>query len=185
MEFLVRQKKIPQLKIDDLHDFSRAYEEVRSLPPEMIFIREAIELYANSFDVHPSSSLRILGLFAVIELLVTHKPKGTDTGDSLNRQVRTKLHLLANRFVNPFRPSTFFGIENDDLAWEMIYNYRSLIAHGGKVDFKVPFKRGVNSSGAQQLKNEKEVRFFLNEFTRQLLRHALKEPLLISDLKKC
>jgi hypothetical protein len=179
------QRSIRAVSEQDLIDWKQAIASLWNLEPAFQFIIDAIVLYQASFDIHPTSRLRVLALFAVIELLVTHKPKGTDTGDSLIRQVRNKLKLLSNRFSTPMHPSDRFDFQDNEVAWDVIYNYRSLIAHGGSVDFETAYRRNKHEHGAAQLGNDQQILFFLDEFTRRLVRHALKEPSLMADLKDC
>src|ERR1039457_4915509 len=53
-----------------------------------------------------------------------------------------------------------------------VYSYRSAIAHGNKIDFKLRNKKG----GFEELNSLQDVFFFLNEFVRRQLRNAIIEP---------
>jgi len=84
-----------------LIDIARAFEQLRNLQGEHLLIRDVISRYQQSFTIHAESSLRILAQFGAIELLISHKPTSTDSGDSLSRQLRTKLPLVIKRFSRP------------------------------------------------------------------------------------
>jgi hypothetical protein len=170
----------------DIEDVQTVFQQLSGLDCETEFIRDAARLYDQSFSVSVRSRIRILALFAAIELLITHKPKSTDNSDGLTRQVKTKLSLVAKRFKVPLHPRLEFGELDDESAWEIIYNYRSLIAHGGRIDFKTAYSsKKKKYEGAAQLKSDKHMLLFLEDFTRRLLRYALQEPEFITDLKKC
>jgi hypothetical protein len=89
--------------------------------------------------------------------------------------MRTKVKLLSNRFDQPVDYSIFGNMSLDSI-WNLLYKFRSKIAHGGKIDFRSEFK---------VLGSSYEVQLFLEIFTKTLLRGSIQEPELYSDLKKC
>jgi Apea-like HEPN len=127
-------------------------------------------------DALPYGSLLLfLGYFAILESLLTHQPKPTDTIDSITRQVKQKVKLLENRWqpridYSPFRGST------PEKIWSTMYAYRSSLAHGGEPDFKKELHPLVDRDGALRL---------LKETVKGVLRQALIEPQLILDLRNC
>ena len=171
---LMREKAIPVLTTTQIKDIEKIFVALDSLTGEQMIVLDAYQLYYNSLGLNVSG-FRILALFAAIEFLITH-----EAGDSLTRQIKGKLPLLCRRFDAPYPPEQFFpkaGIK----AWEILYDYRSAIAHGNKIGFELRNKNG----GFEELKSMQDVFFFLNEFVRRLLRHAIIEPQLCLDLKKC
>jgi hypothetical protein len=112
-----------------------------------------------------------LGLFAVIESLLTHDPKGGY--DSLGHQIRSKIPLLDRRMEKRL-DYTVFQNANADSLWKKLYDYRSTIAHGGRADFSGPLN---------VLKTPKTVSDFLDTAVKALIRHATKEPELVFDLR--
>ena len=120
---------------------------------------------------NPAHTLYPLGLFAVLELLLTHDPHGNY--DSLSHQIRTKIPLLERRFDCPIDYSVFTDSKKETV-WKKLYEYRSAIAHGGALQF---------DRGLSVLKDAPVARGFLEEATKAVLRHALKEPELVLDLR--
>ena len=137
-------------------------------------IRAAFERRLELQSVPLASPLRHLGYFIIMEALLTHAPAHGDPADSLGRQLQTKLPLLSNRmqFALPFEdldpaasPSTVLSA---------LYSYRSAIAHGTDPSF----------DGKQRVLGSREkVGAFLEIATRRLLRQAVLEPQLVTDLK--
>jgi hypothetical protein len=115
--------------------------------------------------------LYALGVFAIIESLLTHNPVGDY--DSLTHQISTKFPLLSRRMPLPIDYSAFPDA-SDAQIWKMLYQYRSAIAHGSQPDFAGKLKR---------LKNADLVREFLDAALKALLRFALNEPRLVNDLR--
>jgi len=122
-----------------------------------------------------TSPLRFLGYFGILESLLTHNPKPTDTIDSITRQVRTKLKLLNRRFADAINYSGFEA--NADTVWKRMYGYRSVIAHGGTANFE--------HGELAVLKSPTQAMALLKHTTKALIRHTLNEPQLILDLREC
>lgn len=120
------------------------------------------------------SPLLFLGYFAILESLLTHEPKPTDTIDSITRQVKRKLTLLDNRWKPRLEYSAFKGAAPDKI-WSQMYGYRSALAHGSEPDFK----------GELKLLNERSALTLLRQAVKALLRQAIIEPQLIFDLRNC
>lgn len=136
-------------------------------------IAHAIELLNGLKRIPYGSDLLVLGLFAVIEMLLTHKPNDKEIGDSLLHQISTKIPLLSARLSSPLTYSAF-GKATEEKIWKRLYDYRSTVAHGGTPDF----------NGALSLLRNRDVAVaFLQDATRRLLRHALNEPVLVDALK--
>ncbi len=124
-----------------------------------------------------TSELVVIALFSIIESLVTHNPGRAESGDSLTHQIRTKMPLLSKRFQRDLERGYYFGATPEKKLWETLYKYRSIIAHGDHCDFE--------SNELKKLKDSKNVTRFLHEVVKSLLLLALREPILVSDLKKC
>lgn len=118
--------------------------------------------------------LQVLGLFAIIEMLLTHNPNDREIGDSLSHQISTKVPLLSARFQTPLDYSTFGTDARPSTIWKKLYEYRSKIAHGDVADF---------SGRLSLLVNQQTAITFLELAARQIVRHALNEPELVDALK--
>ena len=136
-------------------------------------ILRAFGYYQNLWRLSRLNELPILGLFAVIEMLLTHNPNDKEIGDSLTHQIKTKMRLLEPRFSVQL-DYTNFASRNPDSVWGALYAYRSSIAHGNHVAFE----------GRLNLLVDREHAFsFLVSATRALLLHSLSEPDLVNSLK--
>ncbi len=121
------------------------------------------------------SPLLFLGYFAILESLLTHQPKQTDTIDSITRQVKQKVMLLDNRW-QPRIDYSQFGGNKPETIWTTMYSYRSCLAHGREPDFKGNLQLLGNTDRALEL---------LKQTVKSVLRQALLEPQLILDLQNC
>jgi hypothetical protein len=70
---------------------------------EFAGIHRAAQLFSDLRELHSSSTFIPLGLFAIIELLLTHNPGDKEIGDSLSHQIATKIPLVNNRLPTPIR----------------------------------------------------------------------------------
>ncbi|MBD2295045.1 hypothetical protein H6G06_16530 [Anabaena sphaerica FACHB-251] len=137
-------------------------------------IKQAIQMLEDLKHIPNHSKFKVLGLFTIIEFLITHKP--IDTGDSIIRQVTTKIPLLSKRFSEELDYSKFFGNTPQNTIWKKLYAYRSNIAHGGQSDF---------AKELSVLKDDLTVKKFLKLAVKMLLQHSLIEPQLYTDLREC
>lgn len=138
-------------------------------------IERAIKLNSNLRRMADVNNLVILGLFMIIEMLLTHNPNEKEVGDSLTHQIKTKIEFLSSRFKEPLNYSVFGDQVSSEKIWGSLYVYRSCIAHGNSIDF--------TTGKLQVLKNADLAYDFLNTATRTLLAHALAEPEVINGLK--
>lgn len=158
--------------ITDLEALKRTYNDVVAVRTDFPELYHSCKLYWSLPNLRGYNELLCLGLFAVIESLITHSPKSES--DSISHQIAAKVKLLSNRFED--RVEHDFGPIDEVNLWKKLYGFRSKLAHGGKVDF----------TGAYQvLTDAYSVQCFLEDFLRTLLRFALKEPQLCRDLKEC
>jgi hypothetical protein len=121
------------------------------------------------------SPLQFLGHFAVLEALLTHPPKPTDPYDSITRQVKKKLALLDHRSEASIDYSSF-GEANRETVWAKMYAYRSTLAHGSAPTF---------DGDLQLLGSHAKALELVKQTTRAVIRQALIEPQLLSDLRDC
>jgi hypothetical protein len=140
-------------------------------------ISRAMNMYDSLSLLRDNSDFHVLGLFAIIEMLITHNPKLEDRGDSITHQMQSKIPLLSRRFEKPLDYSRYFGDTTEKKIWSALYAYRSAIAHGGVPDF--------HSGQLQILADADNAKAFLREVVKGLLRQALKEPQLYRDLRDC
>jgi hypothetical protein len=142
-------------------------------------IKRAVELFADLDYVPSFSPFWVLGHFIIWEALLTHNSDPSDPQDSLGRQLRRYIPLLEHRLIeagdDPIDQAWAGGMKFDKVIGQL-YGYRSKIAHGAPhvgIFQKQPF----NNLGWPGLDE------WIRTLTRRLLRAALREPQLVTDLK--
>ncbi len=158
-----------------LNEIKNVYTKILEIEKKYPDIKRSIEMFYNLNCLPPQTDLVSLGLFAVIESIITHQPKA-EAGDSLRHQIKSKIPLLSKRFDEEINYSCFLDKSKEDTIWTKLYDYRSIIAHGGQINF---------SGKLKILKDKKTVVTFLRSVTKLLLRYALLEPQLYMDLREC
>jgi len=175
-DYMRRQLKPKPILEEDLLLAAHCYEKLLSLPDEYQHIRRAFQLFNDLRSIPLSSRLAILGLFSVLESLLTHAPEPIDPSSSLTRQITRKIALIQKRFVRDLDYEIWFDGIQEKKLWKKLYLYRSLIAHGEEAHI---------SDKLENLKSPGRVVSFLREVLKLLLVESLDEPELITDLKKC
>lgn len=167
------------IKIDnnDILKIQNTYNQITELDKEYTYIASSLVNFNILNHIPMFSEMYIIGLFSIIESLITHKPKLLEFQDSLSHQISTKMNLLGKRFYYAPNYGAYF-VKNTDTEkiWKKLYEYRSKIVHGDPIKF---------NSDLKVLKDKKNVREFLREIVKLLLIYATNEPLLLTDLKKC
>jgi hypothetical protein len=187
-----RIEKYSHLNEGDYLDLVSVMGKLASLSNRSIAKRldDAFVLLGQLEKVPLESHLRLLGLMAILELIVTHKPDPKDPTDSLTRQVTHKMRLVGNRnlihdipydvFTYPPKPKNdtapYARNEKADKAWKKLYSLRSDIAHGSTPDFKKELALLGSMSSAIE---------FLETTLRSVLRLSIEEPDLVDDLNAC
>lgn len=140
-------------------------------------IDEAIHRFLELRRLPRYSGLTIIGLFSIIESLITHNPNH-NLHDSLTHQISTKIPLLRKRFQRPLDYEYYFDkVKEEKTIWSKLYSFRSKVVHRGSDEIE-------NDKELKALKNLINVTDFLKETVKLLILLALKEPELITDLKK-
>lgn len=160
----------------ELNKIKLYYEKIISSSSEH-FAEDSLKMYFESSILFLSSHLLTLSLFAIIESLITHKPRSAETLDSINHQIKNKIILLSKRFDLPIDHKIYFDEMNFLKSLNLLYALRSDIAHGQSYTF---------SSGAYQiLKSLENVNRFLDEVVREIIKLAIDDTELIKDIKAC
>ena len=122
-------------------DLRSSYERLLALDSKKHQgIARAIDLLLGLKRISYGSDLRVLGLFAVIEMLLTHNPNDKELGDSLSHQISSKIPLLSARFSAPLNYDVFGNDVTAETVWKRLYAYRGKIAHGSEVEFTSALK---------------------------------------------
>jgi hypothetical protein len=149
---------------------------LNAIQAKYLFISTALAIFDDVSRIPNRSNLKIIGYFSVIEALITHAPRLTESLDSISHQIRGKIKLLSHRFDEPLNTSELFGNIKSEKLWSKLYAFRSKVAHGD-----VPKFNGELSV----LKNKDTVMEFIEIVCKQLLIQSLKEPELFQDLRAC
>jgi hypothetical protein len=165
-----------QIARADLDSIRRHFDEIKNLPSQFPHIRRALQRFDQLRWLPRRSETVVIGLISVIESLVSHAPKLTDSADSLSHQLRTKLPLLRKRFTCPLEHRNRFGEIDEENLWKKLYAYRSKIVHGEDSQL---------SGELSCLGRVESVIGFLRETSKRLLQLSLHEPQFVTDLKKC
>jgi hypothetical protein len=172
-----------EIGTDELADLTNSYNQYIQITGGMGCKSEFPEIFRaqellDSLSLIPAySDFHILGLFAIIEMLITHNPKLEDRGDSITHQMQSKIPLLSKRFAHKPTPEKFFGDAPEKKIWSALYKYRSAIAHGGVANFE--------SGELRLLKDAIIAKAFLLDIVRKMIRHSFVEPVLFRDLRAC
>jgi len=173
-------KRVGQVELNDIKETYQLFIKTTggaSATSDFPEIQRAMQMY-DSLNMLPSNSdFHVLGLFAIIEMLITHNPKLEDRGDSITHQMQSKMPLLANRFNQKLDLTSFFKNALEKKIWSAMYQYRSALAHGGIPDFQ--------KTDLKILQSPENAKAFLVESVKHLLKHSLSEPQLFRDLRNC
>ena len=116
--------------LEELRQCYKTFITLRHAHPDIV---RSIEMYHDIPDYHGYNGLTALGLFSVLESVLTHSPRGEY--DSVGQQIRKKIALLQRRL--PEQPDySCFDSAKHDTVWTKLYDYRCRLAHGGKICFK-------------------------------------------------
>ena len=161
---------------DDLNLVSYTYAALKNLQSDFEHTARAFKRFNDLCNLPKYSELSVIGLFSVIESLLTHAPKLSESADSLVHQMRSKIPLVRKRFARPLEHAPYFGEIQEEKLWSKLYAYRSKIVHG---------EHATLEGDLQVLRDRKTVVDFLREATKLLLIESIREPVLMTDLKKC
>lgn len=164
------------LREENLEQIRKLHQDMANIEGQFSEIIKTIRLFNSLRYLHKYHDFKTLGLFSVIESLLTHKPTLSEAGDSLTRQVKTKVPLLLRRATSRIDYDEFFKGSDESRIWKTLYEYRSALAHGRDSDF---------NKELALLKNPGIVHDFLIKCIKKLLLQALIDPQLVTDLKEC
>lgn len=162
---------------EDIKKTGELYNLISEYDKSYNFIDHAISNYMNLRRLPKGSAILAVAYFSIIESLVTHPPRLTETLDSISHQLRNKIILLSRKFEHSINYNDRFGKIGMEKLWSKLYGYRSAIAHGTKVDF--------NNTKYSILKSNEDVSWFLMAIVKELIILSCRDPIFFSDLKKC
>jgi len=159
-----------------IKEISENHTEIKAAETTHLHVYRAVNQFLSLKALPRHSPMLVIGYFSIIEALIAHKPRLPESLDSINHQLRSKMILLAKKFLRPPNYPKYFGGLSEKEIWKQLYAFRSALAHDTLVDFNSEFK----SLGGQT-----NVLSFLKEIVKSLLLFALKEPVFLADLKNC
>ena len=169
-------------KMDLLEEVENLYVKIYHLKQNSKFqhIFKSLEDFNYLNKLSNRSSFKVIAYFSIIEALITNNAQ--DRYQSITQQLKNKIRLLNNRFNESINFRNYFKKVPDTMVLEKIieilYTYRSNIAHGNQIEFKKQLNILENI-------DQKTILNFLHELTRKLLIQSLNEPQLFIDLKYC
>ena len=143
------------------------------------YVNKALDDFFKISEISNHSVFKIVTYFACLELLLVDT--NFDKLKSIRLQLESKLDLLNNRIDEPVLVSDYIKGPDTLTLGKIIgiaYNYRSSIAHGDFVDFEKKLQIFSKTSTM-------DILIFLRTVLKRIIIFALKEPQLITDLKKC
>lgn len=176
METPIKRNQVAKLNEKDLNLIGKYYLKIKETYDKQNSIWISLLRYHLLRTLPEDSEIRIIGLFSVIEALITHRPKLVESLDSITHQIYSKIILLHKRSSDDLMYSYYFVDVNPKKVWTLLYEYRSRIVHGDWVYFKKTLST---------LKNISNVYQFLDKAVKMLLKQAILEQELILDLKMC
>src|SRR5262245_53073493 len=159
----------------DIEAIQDIYSQLQNHDRRLVDFKRLVAQLGQLKGLPHSSPLRFLGYFALLEALLTHQPQPSDPYDSITRQVKKKLALLNHRWSPSLDYSPFGGVKTDTI-WSRMYDYRSLVAHGGTPNF---------AGKLALLKNHDAALTLIKDTVKAVMRQTLAEPQLLVDLREC
>ena len=160
----------------DLFEIASTYKRIKTLDGSHTHVPRALRRFDDLRSLPRDSELGVIGLFSILESLVTHAPGPAGFEDSLGRQISKKMPLLRKRFARESVHSNLFGGILEEALWKILYEYRSKIVHG---------EDAALDKGLKVLGDRRKVIGYLKETVKLLLLLSLTEPVLMTDLKQC
>ena len=163
--------KVTSFERHHLEDWKEILRSVERIKASFPLVWHSLKLFSEVPLVKGHNELTVLALFSVLESVITHNPRGEF--DSIGHQIRTKIALVENRADLKLDYSVL-GNTPPETIWKKLYELRSNIAHGSPVSF---------SGKLKVLDDAYIVERFMFSVLKTILRFAVKEPQLVTDLK--
>ena len=155
-----------------LNDFNK----IKHHYPE---IQKALNDYFKLFEMSNHSDFKIIPYFTNLEKLIVEST--VDKKESIKLGLESKLNLINNRIDNPIIISDYFKgqtLLTVGKLFGIAYQFKSSMAHGDFSGFEKSLKiHGINSTI--------DILRIIRKVLKNTIKFAIKEPQLISDLKKC
>lgn len=173
----LKLKEILKISTEELQSVATLHKKMNEACKINDSLFGTFDEYEMLKDLPYTSKFKTLGYFTIIESLVTRKPKASDPGDSIRRQLKSKMNLLNNRFDKEIDTDDYFekGM-NFETMWGKLYDYRSDIAHGNAKKFGKKYQALIDRFAIDD---------YLNQVSRAVLKQCILEPQLMVDLKDC
>lgn len=125
------------------------------------FVREAFVMFDQLNTLPKLSRLTVVGLFAVIEMLVTHEKQKNNRNDTISEQIRKRMTELSKIIDLDLRLPAQLKPQKLSKRWDALYDYRGAVAHGDNR------KISVNADDANE---------YLKTVIQSILRDVLRNP---------
>ncbi|MBJ7321701.1 MAG: hypothetical protein JHC70_05080 [Rhodococcus sp.] len=143
-------------------------------------IYRILQLFSYTAEIPERSRQKFLAHLAIIEGLLTHKPKPRTSSDQIIQQLKRNIVELDKRMSAPQNCGLdTFGTTDPENVIGTLYNYRNAIAHGKDADRELGIFKAKWPAPLTAL----ELHRFARTLTRRLLVAALREPALVTTRK--
>lgn len=97
-----------RINTDDVIKIGETYQLINKLNTDNNYIKSSLMRFGTINHIPRQSELYIIGLFSIIESLITHRPQLIELSDSLTHQISNKMNLLLKRSVRKMDYNNFF-----------------------------------------------------------------------------
>ena len=116
--------------VDEIKKIGIYHDAYKNLADDHRFCKLAIENFHDIRKLPQRSELVVASLFSIIETLITHKPRSSETLDSISHQICNKMILIRKLYEFDVSICECFGPITEINLWKKLYKYRSAIVHG-------------------------------------------------------
>jgi hypothetical protein len=172
-----RGPREPILHEEELREVCSYVPALDRSEAEYQYVKDAVDKFYDLQRHPPDSDMYALGLFSIIESLITHKPRLNENLDSINHQLTNKILLIEEHFLQkPLTAAGAFGEVSHSTIWKKLYAFRSQLAHTSV---------STLSNDLASLKSRDAIVSFVEAKTKELIMFALQRPKLLLHLKAC
>lgn len=160
---------------NEVEELKYLYEIVSGFEEEKYpIIQNALNDFLHLNFISNHSPFKVVSYFALLEFLLTAESK-----NRISQQLIAKLALLNNQFSTRIDIFQYFkGSSSNTIETiiKLLYSYRSDIAHGNRSNFNKELKL---------LDEQRDMILpFLRDLVKKVLIYSMKNPQIITDLKK-
>jgi len=161
-----------KINLDEFQQAMHYLNLIENLKEEHQFIISSIENFDELENLPNKSYFKTLGYFTIIEQLITHRPKKSD---SILKQMKTNIPKINSSLSNKINFNLWFENHTESQIVTNLYEFRSSIAHGRKFSFKGKSKIFLNKILVQK---------FMKDLVKKVIISALHNPEFTNKIKE-